>query len=429
MKKQYIRYGTIFGIVVLLAFTIAFFIYTRNRIKEYNSDFYVPFVTANIDYHDDNTDNYLEQKVIKSWEYYIERGNVSYTGFYSAITNVVSDSIILDSGDYFSYDGNTYEEKLNNEARLLSEEAERTYNGPKGAQVERGVFKSTSSLICEAGEGSFHVSYCIVGRPFKSVISDNAMTYVFMLAGFILLEAAVVVSFVMLYKNQVNYEIRNQKLTRGIAHELKTPLAVTKATVENWDYLDEDRRKDYSKRVVNEVDHMSDMVDKLLDVSKIKEGSSKFNREAVDLKTMTEEIIAGSGELIRERNITVTFNHDDKPYTVFADPEMMSMVISNYMSNAIKYCDQVIMIQLIRNGRKIDFSITNDGAKIDKKDLDKVWDVFYTTDKARTDRMSSSGVGLSVVKSILDVHKADYSCTSNDKGTEFKFSMPAHETV
>ena len=108
---------------------------------------------------------------------------------------------------------------------------------------------------------------------------------------------------------------------------------------------------------------------------------------------------------------------------------MMKMVLSNFMSNAVKYCDHVIMIQLIRNGRKIEFSITNDGAKIDKKDLDKIWDIFYTTDKARTDRMSSSGVGLSVVKSILDAHKADYSCTSGDNGTEFKFSMPAHETA
>jgi signal transduction histidine kinase len=108
---------------------------------------------------------------------------------------------------------------------------------------------------------------------------------------------------------------------------------------------------------------------------------------------------------------------------------MMNMVLSNFMSNAIKYCDHIIMIQLNRNGRKIDFSITNDGAKIEKKDLDKIWDIFYTTDKARTDRMSSSGVGLSVVKSILDVHKADYSCVSGDKGTEFKFSMPAHETA
>ena len=282
-------------------------------------------------------------------------------------------------------------------------------------------------LISQAKEGDIHVSYCIAGKPLASVIKTNALTYIFMLLGFIILEALIVVSFVTLYKNQMNYEIRNQKLTRGIAHELKTPLAVTKATVENWDYFDDDRRKDYSKRIINEVDHMSDMVGKLLDVSKIKEGSNKLNPVAVDLKKLAEDTISRNGELIRERNITITFNRDDKPYTVFADLEMMNMVLSNFMSNAIKYCDHVIMIQLTRNGRKIEFSITNDGAKIDKKDLDKIWDVFYTTDKARTDRMSSSGVGLSVVKSILDVHKAEYGCTSGEKGTEFKFSMPAYE--
>ena len=169
------------------------------------------------------------------------------------------------------------------------------------------------------------------------------------------------------------------------------------------------------------------MVGKLLDVSKIKEGSEKLNREAVDLKKLTEDMIGRNSELIRERNITLAFNRDEKPYTVFADPDMMNMVISNFMSNAIKYCDHIITIRLIRNGRKIEFGITNDGAKIEKEELDKVWDIFYTTDKARTDRMSISGVGLSVIKSILDVHKADYGCTSGDNGTEFKFSLPAYE--
>ncbi|MBR3142031.1 MAG: HAMP domain-containing histidine kinase, partial [Clostridiales bacterium] len=148
--------------------------------------------------------------------------------------------------------------------------------------------------------------------------------------------------------------------------------------------------------------------------------------KAVDLKCLTEDIIDRSKELLRERNITISFNRDEKPYTVYADPDMMNIVISNFMSNAVKYCDHIIMIRLVRNGRKIEFSMTNDGAKIEKDELDKVWDVFYTTDKARTDRVSSSGVGLSVVKSILDAHKADYGCTSGDNGTEFNFSLPSY---
>ncbi len=429
MKKQYIRYGAVFCIVVLLAFSIAFVIFTKNKIDDFNLHFNLPFVTANIDYHADNADGQLEEQVIRSWNYYLTYEYADRTGFYSSITDVNSGEVILDSFEQGIHKGDAEIEKLNRMAYEAGIEGEKVYKKYSGVNAKKGIFTSTSVLISQAKEGNIHVSYCIAGKPLASVIKTNALTYIFMLLGFIILEALIVVSFVMLYKNQMNYEIRNQKLTRGIAHELKTPLAVTKATVENWDYFDDDRRKDYSKRVINEVDHMSDMVGKLLDVSKIKEGSNKVNFEPVDLKKLTDEIIARNGELIRERNITITFNRDDKPYMVFADLEMMNMVISNFMSNAIKYCDHVIMIQLNRNGRKIEFSITNDGAKIDKKDIDKIWDIFYTTDKARTDRMSSSGVGLSVVKSILDAHKADYGCTSGDNGTEFKFSMPAYETA
>lgn len=427
MKKQYIRYGTIFCIVVLLAFSTAFVIFTKNKIDDFNLRFNLPFTTANIDYHADNDDGQLEQQVIRSWDSYLTYEYADCTGFYSSITDVNSGEVILDSFEQGIHKGDAAVEKLNQMAYEAGIEGEKTYKKYDGVKTKKGIFTSTSVLICLAKEGNIHVSYCISGKPFANVLKSNAMTYIFMLLGFIILEILVAVSFVMLYKNQMNYEIRNQKLTRGIAHELKTPLAVTKATVENWDYFDDDRRKDYSKRIINEVDHMSDMVGKLVEVSKIKEGSSKPVRKEVDMSLLTGGIIERSKELIRERNIIMTFNHDEKPYTVYADPDMMNIVISNFMSNAIKYCDHSIMIRLIRNGRRIEFSITNDGAKIEKKDLDKVWDVFYTTDKARTDRMSSSGVGLSVVKSILDAHKADYGCTSGDNGTEFKFSMPAFE--
>ena len=420
MKKQYIRYGTIFCILVLLAFSAAFVIYTKNRIDDFNFRFDLPFKTANIDYHEDNSDGRLEQQVIDSWNNYLTYEYADYTGFYSSITDVNSGEIILDSFEKGIHRGDASIGKLNDMARTAGIEGEKSY---------KGIFTSTSVLICQAGEGSIRVSYCIAGKPFESVLKNNLSAYLFMLLGFIILESVIVISFVMLYRNQMNYEIRNQKLTRGIAHELKTPLAVTKATIENWDYFDEERRKDYSKKVINEVDHMSDMVGKLIEVSKIKEGSSKPEFEDVDLKSLTEDMIDRSRELIRERNISITFEHDEKPYRVYADPGMMRIVIGNFLSNAVKYCDKTIVIRLIRSGRKTEFCIINDGAKIEKEELDKVWDIFYTTDKARSDRMSSSGVGLSVVKSILDAHKADYGCRSSDKGTEFTFSMPARERV
>ena len=425
MKKNHIRYGTVFCILVLLVFLIVFGIYTGNKVKEFNSEFKLAIITTDIDYHDENIDGHLEKAVAESWDYY-EKNKTEHSGFCSWVKDVRSGEIILDYAEYAGNRGDAETEKLSDEARKICDEAEQYYINHKYYNNKSGVFTSTYGVLSPSGNGNIYVAYGVVAKPFKNVLKTYAMTYIVILSAFLFIEAAVVISFVVLYRNQMNYEIRNQKLTRGIAHELKTPLAVTKATVENWDYLDEERRKEYSKKIITEVDHMSDMVGKLIEVSKIKEGSSKPDYKAVDLKCLTEDIIDRSKELLRERNITISFNRDEKPYTVYADPDMMNIVISNFMSNAVKYCDHIIMIRLVRNGRKIEFSMTNDGAKIEKDELDKVWDVFYTTDKARTDRVSSSGVGLSVVKSILDAHKADYGCTSGDNGTEFNFSLPSY---
>jgi len=428
MKKHYIRYGTVFCILVLLVFLIVFGIYTGNKVKEFNSEFKLAIITTDIDYHDENIDGHLEKAVAESWDYY-EKNKTEYTGFCSWVKDVRSGEIILDYAEYAGNAGDAETEKLSDEARKICDEAEQYYINHKYYNNKSGVFTSTYGVLSPSGNGNIYVAYGVVAKPLKNVLKTNVMTYIVILSVFLFVEAAVVISFVVLYRNQMNYEIRNQKLTRGIAHELKTPLAVTKATVENWDYFDEDRRKDYSQRIKTEVDHMSDMVDKLIEVSKIKEGSSKPNCKDVDMRLLAGDIIDSSKELIRERNITVTFNHDGKPYMVYADPDMIRIVIGNFMSNAVKYCDHIIMIRLVRDGRKIEFSITNDGDKIEKEDLDKVWDIFYTTDKARTDRMSNSGVGLSVVKSILDAHKAEYGCTSGDNGTEFKFTLPARESA
>ena len=428
MKKHYIRYGTVFCILVLLVFLIVFGIYTGNKVKEFNSEFKLAIITTDIDYHDENIDGHLEKAVAESWDYY-EKNKTEHSGFCSWVKDVRSGEIILDYAEYAGNAGDAETEKLSDEARKICDEAEQYYINHKYYNNKSGVFTSTYGVLSPSGNGNIYVAYGVVAKPLKSVLKTNVMTYIVILSVFLFVEAAVVISFVVLYRNQMNYEIRNQKLTRGIAHELKTPLAVTKATVENWDYFDEDRRKDYSQRIKTEVDHMSDMVDKLIEVSKIKEGSSKPNCKDVDMRLLVGDIIDSSKELIRERNITVTFNHDGKPYMVYADPDMIRIVIGNFMSNAVKYCDHIIMIRLVRDGRKIEFSITNDGDKIEKEDLDKVWDIFYTTDKARTDRMSNSGVGLSVVKSILDAHKAEYGCTSGDNGTEFKFTLPARESA
>lgn len=116
MKKQYIRYGIIFCGLVLLAFMVVFVIYTKNKINEFNSNFNLSFISANIDYHDNNIDGQLEQTVVRSWNRYLEDEYADCTGFYSSITDINSGEVILDSFEQGIHRGDAGIEKLNDMA-------------------------------------------------------------------------------------------------------------------------------------------------------------------------------------------------------------------------------------------------------------------------------------------------------------------------
>ena len=432
MKNNHLKIGTLFCILVFAISAAAAVMFTRSKIDEYNEQVFHELLGINngfIYHFEEDTTDLLEQDYINTWKQYFKSDLTADSGFYSSLVETKTGRVILDSTDFTSSSAMT-DPELNSMAKSICD-------GYMGKCVsskdmisifdhEYGIFNTSVTYISSMRSDCFQTC-CGVYKPFQSVIRLNATAYIAGLAAFIAVEAAVLISFVMLYKSQKNFELRNQKLTRGIAHELKTPLAVTKATVENWEYLDDDMRREHSKNIISEVDHMSDMVNNLLEVSKLEGGNAKLNPDEVDILALTRSISEKSNELIRERNIRFVLTGAENSYPVFADPDMMNIVIGNFISNAIKYCDREITVGFERTGKKITFSITNDGAKIEKKDLDKIWDIFYTTDKARTNRMSNSGVGLSLVKSILDAHKAKYGCTSNTDGTTFWFSMDHYE--
>ena len=267
------------------------------------------------------------------------------------------------------------------------------------------------------------LAYAEVFKPLSFVLQENLDVYIFFVLVLLIMEGVVVMNFVALCQAQRKFEIKSQRLTHGIAHELKTPLAITKTCIENWEYIDEDQRSEYSKKIITEVDHMSGLITRLLDLSKYSSGNITINPETVDLMALTKSVCNRMGDIVKERKLDIAISFDRDEYPVSADLDMMNIVISNFISNAVKYADKKIRISLTQSGRKITFSITNDGAKIARSDLKKVWDVFYKTDESRSDRIGSSGVGLSVVKNILDLHKAKYGCDSNEQGTVFWFAM------
>ena len=157
---------------------------------------------------------------------------------------------------------------------------------------------------------------------------------------------------------------------------------------------------------------MSGMVTKLLELSKTNIRDIKLNKEAVDLLLLTRNIKDRAQGEILGKDIEFTILHDEEAdhYSVLADLELMQIAINSFVSNAVKYCDKEIRVKLTHTGRSVTFAITNDGTRVD--DTDKVWD---------------SNAGLSVAKSILEAHRARYSCYYSPKGTTFSFTMDAYD--
>ena len=340
----------------------------------------------------------------------------------------VEEQMYYSGATLYLFDDSFSKRQLNEKAEKLADEYVEKYKAgdvqPDKIIKEEGFFTAKYVVVEVNADNKISVETLVI-KPFRMALRENKSVYILSFVALIISELAIALSIRALYRNQKSFEIRSQKLTRGIAHELKTPLAITKACVENWEYIDDEQRKEYSEKVIKEVDHMSGMITNLLELSKLSGGNVKLNKEDVDLMALTKNIYSRMSDLARERdlNVTITGDRGDGVYPVYADLDMMNIVISNYLSNAIKYCDRSIKVMIAHDGRKIELSVTNDGARISKQDQGKVWDVFYKTDESRTDRLGSSGVGLSVVKNILDMHKAKYGCYDNSAGMVFWFSM------
>ena len=318
--------------------------------------------------------------------------------------------------------------KLDQEAKQKYEELSGDALLKRIDEVKTGWFTSYVALFNEhtMNNNIIQINECdvLVFHPFQMVFAKYGYVYLLFLLVLIVLIFIAIFSMRRMYKNRLQFEARTKSLTRSFAHELKTPLAVTKAYIENWDLVDEKERPEVASKINSEVDHMTRMVNTLLDLSKMDSGDVKLNLEEVELYDLSKSCFKHLEKIAAEKEITFDFGKDkeDGEYKVSADLDMMQMVISNFMSNAIKYGKKKVSVFLSGDGSNVTFKITNDGDTISKKDQKKIWDLFYKKDKSGADRLNSNGVGLAVNKSILELHKAKFG-VSSESGTTFWFEM------
>ncbi|MBP5355197.1 MAG: HAMP domain-containing histidine kinase [Lachnospiraceae bacterium] len=338
-----------------------------------------------------------------------------------------------------------YEWKLRQEAAELVESTKQvkweTIDDFESSRFELG----TSYVIEMADRGPWsddtptYYAIAFVTHPLRLAI--RGMTGAYMAIGFVLLVSIIVLACLVysLRTNQERYEWNRLAMTRIVAHELKTPLAVTKNYVENWEDIPEESRAQYREKMVAQIDYVSGLVGDLLDLSRMEAKAKEPFPEPVNLPELNEVILRQLASVIGDREITVNTAEDRESLTVQADLAMMRTVLVNLVTNAIRYGEKTIAIDISKNRDTVRYQITNDGEPIPEDQLALIWDTFYRVDGSRNGRGRSrraenaagkgglakdgSGLGLAITRQILELHGARYGCTSDAMGTTVYFEL------
>ena len=215
-----------------------------------------------------------------------------------------------------------------------------------------------------------------------------------------------------------------------VSHELKTPIALiqgySEGLIENVN-SDEENRKFYAEVIQDEANKMDKLVKELLELMKLEYGGRKFNNTNFNIVELVNEVIRKSKVMLEENKIKVKFESEEEHY-VYADEFYMEQILTNYLTNAIKNADEIekekyIEIKIEEKESTVRISVFNTGKNISEENLTKIWKRFYKEDSSRNREAGGSGIGLSLVKAIMDNYKNEYGVKNKYNGVEFYFEL------
>ncbi len=226
---------------------------------------------------------------------------------------------------------------------------------------------------------------------------------------------------------KIQIDEMRKEFIANVSHELKTPIALIQGYAEGLTEgmcEDEESRNYYCGVIMDEAVKMNRMVKQLLNLTALEFGNDTPVMETFNLTDMIRGIITSSSILIQQKEAQVIFEHQD-PLPVVADEFKIEEVITNYLTNALNHAngEKKIEIRAEELETQVKVTVFNTGDPIPEEDIPKLWTKFYKVDKARTRAYGGSGIGLSIVKAIMESHHQEYGARNVEGGVEFWFTL------
>ena len=243
-------------------------------------------------------------------------------------------------------------------------------------------------------------------------------------------------------------EEMRQDFLANVTHELKTPLALIRGYAEGLqDGIadDPDSRSYYLDTIVEEADKMNMLVQKVLMLNQLEFGDESVSMESFDIAGLIRNYLESASILVQQENARLLYQQEDAVFA-WGDPFLIQEVFQNYFSNALHHVaspvsaagsedlrevfsgdsaagEKVIDIRCEVIGDKVRVTVFNTGDNISDEDTDRIWEKFYKVDKARTREVGGSGVGLSIVKAVMETLNKPFGVINYDDGVGFWFEL------
>ena len=213
----------------------------------------------------------------------------------------------------------------------------------------------------------------------------------------------------------------------NVSHELKTPIALIQGYAEGLKEGvndDPESREFYCEVIMDEAGKMNRMVKNLLALNQLEFGEDDVQFERFDITSLILGVLQSLDILIEQKEAQVIFRHKN-PIYVWADEFKVEQVVRNYVNNALNHVDgeKVIEIKITQENDVAKITVFNTGTPIPEEDLPHIWEKFYKVDKARTREYGGNGIGLSIVKAIMDSFGKGYGAINHTNGVEFWFEL------
>lgn len=239
---------------------------------------------------------------------------------------------------------------------------------------------------------------------------------------------------------QANYKLRKdiaqkeevdkmrKEFISNVSHELKTPIALIQGYAEGLSECindDDASREFYCEVITDEADKMNKLVRNLLSLNQIEYGNSMLQYDKFNIYMVVEGVISKLDYLFKQNDINIEFQYTNQEIYVYADEFKIEEVITNYLTNAINHINdkKTIKINIYNEDKKVRVSVFNTGIPIPEDELENIWIKFYKVDKARTREYGGSGIGLSIVKAIMNAHGTQCGVINHTDGVEFWFEL------